>query len=293
MSRNPLAGHRGVWLRQLADTGERSFPGVLATMQQFGFDLLAAKVMDGGTWQGTIDPLTPIHGLPDIAGLQTLCQQHGVTFLPVVVPRGVHPYDEANAHAAVAETCGSVMVDLEPFAGLWDGSSFDQIPGYCAQLRTAAPDAYLIIEPDARPYAWNAVNLPALVPSFDGCAAQQYVGWTSGGVNWTDVATEVQRYQALAALGWEMGVTLWGLDTTALAVQFWQALLAGQPQPAGFVTFSFGAMNRAELTTFGALPVPRPVPPQPTDADVLVAGRALFAQPPDLATVKAFTDRFG
>jgi hypothetical protein len=281
-------GRIGYWLRQLTpDTGERTLPGVIATILTDGVALdaggcLALKCADGVDFQGAADSSLPINSVADVVAARDLCWQSGVDFLPVVVPRGADPAAEAQLHGSIFSAVGCGMVDLEPYEGFYypDQST---IPQYVAALRAASGNAYLIVQPDPRPFGLQDIQFTSIYGAFDGICAQHYVGWT--GVGWTDVQAEVQRFTALAALGKDMYVTIYAADPSfpaqnTLPVDFWQAV---RGVALGVNVFAFGPMNLAQLQAIQAMPRPAVQPdplgnqPQPAPDDA--AQRIALAQP--------------
>jgi hypothetical protein len=267
-SKCPLAGGVGWWLRQFSDTGEGTVSGIAQTMQQLGGGTCwMQKVADGLTWQGQADPETPITSMDTLEAFAQATAAAGLPLVPVVVPRGADPAGEGTLHGQIAAALGSLCVDLEPYAGFWDGSDLSQIPVYLQALRAAASDAYLILQHDPREYGSSAIGMPGIASSFDGICGQHYIGWTE--VGWTDLAAEVASFQSLAALGRDMYATVWALGDLSLLAQFWSAIL---PQCQGYSVFAFGYADAAELAAVAALPRPaQPMPPVPNPIGLITA----------------------
>lgn len=264
--RDALQNTRGVWLRQLSDVGEADFDAVITTLQQYvgGKIVLYPKVMDGTTWQGQIDPKTPIKSLADVQALLSLCVSRGIGCVPVVVPRGVS--GEAVAHAQIAIVAGCGCFDIEQGPGFWDSSPLAGIPAYWQALRQAAPTAYLINQPDPRNLSSTFVQQCA--PLVDAISGQHYVGWQTYGV---DVLKEFDRFDAIAALGRDLLPILWGVGDWRVVDGFWRGV-AGQC--LGVSAFSFGPMNGAQLEALGALQFP----PAAEDCSAVASERDRFRQ---------------
>lgn len=236
-----FAFRRGYWLRQLSDCAESDFAAVLVTLKQYGgtAPALYAKCMDGTTWQGQIDSKTPINTVTDVKLLQSQCWDAGVAFSPVVVPRG--ETGESAAHGALAEAIGCIVVDIEAGAGFYDGAPTSTIPAYFQQLRQAAPDSFIMGQPDPRNL--SSVYFDQSVPSLDGVAAQHYIGWDS--VGWTDVVAEVESFDAIHARGLPCYPTLYGEGDGATVSTFWRAV---KDYSRGLQFFRFGVMGPAEFS---------------------------------------------
>ena len=272
MRTEPLKGRRGYWLRQFSDTAEGTLDRILDTLTQIGGgDCLCLKVADGTTWQGVIDPSTPVRMVEDIVALKGLCEARGVSFLPVVVPRGRNVAAEAAMHGEIARAAGCLMTDIEPYDQFFDGGDgrfdpvdYTNILAYAGALRVAAGDAYLINQPDPRGWAARDGRVEETAQFYDGIAAQHYVGWAS--VGWVGVQEEVSRFEQMARHGRDMYVTLYGVERTDLAAAFWEQV---RGRCLGDNVFALGPMNATQLRHFAALPkaggsVPQPQPdPKP------------------------------
>lgn len=262
---NPMDGRMGLWLRQMSDTGEGNLDAILDTMRDYGgFNLLCPKVADGMTWQGQINPATPIRSVDDILVMKATCEARGVALCPVVVPRGRDIAGEAALHGMIARNLGCLMTDIEPYPGFWDQSPTARIPEYTRALRQAAGDAYLINQPDPREQAVKDTRVIETAADFDAMCAQHYVGWES--VGWTNVDIEVERFHRLNTEGLDMYVTLYGTERIDLAGAFWERV---HDDAGGFHCFALGSMNADQLRAFGGLSRPMPVEPQPEPEPVV------------------------
>lgn len=292
-----LAGKRAIWLREFSDTYEATHnadpvAAICATLTGIAsVNQLWLKLLDGVTWVNTYDPLTPVSDVASALALRDRFRAHGVDVAPVVVPRGLMNQGEAETHGALAAAFGAIVVDIENGPDFWDGPApaYD-IPVYFRALRDAAPQAQIVAQPDPR--NTGDVYLDQCVPYLSGIAAQHYLGWVdpAAGVAWTDLATEVTRYQQIAALGLPCYPTLWGLAATGQARAFWDAV---RPLGAlGCCAFALGAMPADDLNAYAWFPLPQAPPPQPkptpTDSDYLaLAGAAAARDLPALLKLAA------
>lgn len=261
MRKRPLYGRKGFWLREFADTAEGSLAAILTTLTGIaGSSCLCLKVADGVDWVGSYDAKTPIGNVADLAMAMAVCELAGVTLLPVVVPRGIA--GEAEFHGTIAQTCGALMVDIEPYAGFYDQAPLATIPIYWRSLRAAAGDAYLMAQPDPRQSGWIDGKVSESWAFFDAICAQHYVGWQQ--VGWTNLAYEISLVKWITSYGKDTYVTIYGADPSypfveTLPSDFWRAV---QPTVLGLCVFAFGPMNRAQLSAVATLPAPA-VQPDP------------------------------
>jgi hypothetical protein len=249
MNRATLDNHRGYWCRQLSDCSEPDFSAVLDTLEQYGgtSPALWQKTADGVTLQGSIDPKTPLTTISEVYTLATLCASRSIPFIPVVVPRG--DAGEAEIHAIIAGITGCLVVDIESGAGFYDGAPPSTIPAYFALLREAAPDAFLVAQPDPRNL--DSVLLTQWLDAIDGIAAQHYVGWKDLG--WTDVPGEVASFDSIRALGKPVYPTIYGTGSMGMVATFWRAV---RDYAAGLCVFRFGALGPAEYAWLQQLRLP-------------------------------------
>lgn len=231
-----FAGRRGYWLRQLSDCAEPDFAALIQTLLTYGGSApaLYAKVYDGITPQGRIDPKTPILGLGDVLALQAQCYTAGVAFAPVVVPRARQ--GEIALHAQVAQACGCIVVDYEVGNGFVPAGNPGYPATYWSGLRQAAPDAWVVTQPDPRNL--NDSGFWQNVGNYDGVAAQHYVGWAE--VMWADVVAEVGRYDAILSTGLPCYPTLYGVGDAPTVSTFWRAV---RDYSEGLQFFSLGPMG--------------------------------------------------
>ncbi len=282
-------GRLSWWVRQGSDTaeGRAALSGgegaagywsrLLHTITAYGYgQALAHKVMDGVRWQAEVaGDGTPLTGPADLTAARDSCAAHGKAFIPVVVPRywagdAPAPEQQAEQHAAIARHCGVLMIDAEPYPGFVEIEHGRFFPAYWARLR-AQTEAFLINQPDPRPWGLAGARVRETRGCYDAICAQHYVGWVAGGVNWVDVAVEAARFRALTAeLAVEAYATLYAADRADLAAAFARAI-AGEVQ--GLCGFALGPATAGQLATIGAaaraavttLPEPLPLaPPAPS-----------------------------
>lgn len=271
-----LRGRVVPWLRQHGDTSEHTIEKIADRLIEYGYDGLAPKVADGPYLQAHVagDGLTPYKTYQDVADVRDYLRSRGLVMIPVVVPRGPDVaswLDQAHVHAELARICGCLITDIEVGVQFIE-SDTPGIKGYTSSLRSLAGDAYLINQPDPRPWAVTTSLVKETAGNFDAIAAQDYIGWVAGGVNWTDIATEITRVHIFSGWFRDTYTTLYGVDRTDLALQFAAGV---RDLVLGYNVFAFGPMNGTELRSFGQLlvdvapePFPGETPAPPPGPDV-------------------------
>lgn len=298
---NPLKGRFGAWLRQPNDTMEGSYSGIIATMKQYmNGDVFCPKVADGRWWQINSDDHA-IGSYDQLKELRDYCYSVDVAICPVVVPRGEDAVGEAAFHASIADVCGCLMVDIEPYPGFWDKSPYQKIDAYCDTLRTKT-EAYLVVQPDPRHYGWNDTRMPTNVTKFDGLCPQDYVG--ADWAQWHNVMAQIANVKARIAQYPQIDhyTTLYGTQSVGEALLFWNSV---RDLVQGAHVFALGEIGPREFEAWKAairpvvapnplpgkeVPVPpRPVPPPNPDIEFLAEAHQWLAD--DLATEQARWER--
>jgi hypothetical protein len=136
------------------------------------------KAFNGTQWMSTWDTTRyAITGPDQVAALATYFENNGVPFHTYGVVQGLDPQREADMCAQVIGAgARSVFLDLEPFAGYWQGSSQAAVAfGQEFQRQQPAGTLYLCVDP--RPWVITRVPVDQLVPFSRGFAPMVY--WES------------------------------------------------------------------------------------------------------------------
>lgn len=267
---NPLAGKRGLWLRQYSDTSEQTTEAIIHRMMEYGFDFLALKCGDGVTWQGEIDPSMPLRSTGELLDLANTFASHDLQLVPVHVPRGRAISSEADFAAALADVVGAVIVDLEVGEGFW-GAPTSLIVNYWARLRQKT-QGWVFSQPDPRPEHWATARHAQSLPYIDGLVPQLYAGFDGG---WT-AESAVEQFYNMVALGKPVGVTLWGMGNLDVAADFWTRV---NRDAFGYHVFAMGAMDARQLRWAAERPLWAAEPPPPNNEEewLLRSGLAKYA----------------
>jgi hypothetical protein len=139
------------------------------------------KVADGTTWQGVFDNSElAINGTDDVAEWVSVLETQGLELHIWAVPKGVDTSAEADLLASVVNVAGvkSLILDVEPYTGFWEGSESD-VTAFMAILREkiANPDFHISISVDPRSQHYEAIFPEAWRPFIDSVHVQLF--WTA------------------------------------------------------------------------------------------------------------------
>lgn len=147
------AMHKRAYLWQFDQLGETSVAEIAATLRLGGVAAVACKTHQELTWLGnaTDGDTSPLafRSLEDVVLRYEEFRAEGIAMVPWCVPMGTHVDQEAQRAADVAAACGGVVeLDVEPYAGFWEGPK-NRLEPYC-QAITAAGVLYEL-NMDVRP----------------------------------------------------------------------------------------------------------------------------------------------
>ncbi len=111
------------------------------------------KTRDGTDWMAVYDTSPDaVTGPERVRALADLFEGQGVPFHAWAVVKGLDPQREAEMAAQVlAAGARSIYLDLEPFAGFWQGTP-EAALAFGQELRRLQPDAVVITAVDPRPF---------------------------------------------------------------------------------------------------------------------------------------------
>ena len=122
---------------------------------------IIVKVLDGDTWQGVFDSGDmAINGVDDIARWVMVLEEHGLELHIWAVAKGVNIAIETELLASAANVTGvqSLILDVEPFIGYWQGGQEAVVP-FMTSLREQItdPDFHIGMMIDPRPQNYDAI----------------------------------------------------------------------------------------------------------------------------------------
>jgi hypothetical protein len=170
---------------------------------------MALKTHDGTRWMSRFDTShEAVTGPHRVEQLARYFEEGGVPFHAWCVLNGKEPEREAWMCAEVlAAGARSMIIDLEPYAGFWRGSSIEaKIFG--TELRRLQPDAWISVSVDARPWQIGGIPLSEFAAFSNELAPQVY---------WQDFTTRlnIEEYIRSGLPPGPDGVTpQFALDTT-------------------------------------------------------------------------------
>ncbi len=141
---------------------------------------VAVKTHDGVEWMAKYDKSPhAIGGPPQVEGLVRYFEDAGVPFHTWSLVKGRDPVQEARMAAAVLDAgARTMMLDLEPHAGFWEGTP-EAALAFGAEFRRLQPHAWLAVSYDPRPWVVTRVPLKEFASFSNELAPQLY--WESFG----------------------------------------------------------------------------------------------------------------
>ncbi len=140
----PYDGKIAVWHWKGDSIVETSIDAVVNTLRTWAphVSQIFVKTSDGTKWQGTYDTdrALAIDGPASVKRWAQTLEANGMEFHAWSVPKG----RDVNAEAdLIAETCvqpgvKSMILDIEPYAGFWEGGR-ELIRPFMARLRKGVP----------------------------------------------------------------------------------------------------------------------------------------------------------
>lgn len=129
------------------------YPGLVNSSddERIAMRTVIYKLMDGVNWMGQFDawPYAP-RSLDDaLNNTAPRYYAQSIGFAPWVVPHGIAWQAEADAYAEIAKAFSVVLIDVEPFAGFWNGD-LDNIPRFFERLADRAQGRAIVPILDTR-----------------------------------------------------------------------------------------------------------------------------------------------
>lgn len=255
-----------VWQWAPGESSEQNLDDMCTTALAFGFDGLLIKAMDGLDWHASY-----FGGQDALGSVEQAAQQ-----CAYVNGRGLSYYVWTNPHyfadgqleaqgrlyGQLASVCDGLALDTEPYPQFWGANQpVGAAQRFMAALRSVAPSARIIFQPDPRPARLAELRPEEWIPSCDVIAGQHY---------WTDFQTDpAEELAAASRLGLQWGKPVWPtLPGIADPASFPMEQIAGFE---GFVVWRLGVTGPQGLQALGGLTLAQSIgddpPADPNPAD--------------------------
>lgn len=250
---------------QFASQAEKSLAAEIALCQQYGFDGIMAKALDGTMWMANVDR-GGLGSVDDVRRSADACHEAGLTFHVWCNPLASDVDAQADMMAAAMNACDGGAFDTEPYQHFWGAW---QQPGLAARLMqriVGQTDKPRIWQPDPRPEHLAELRPDEWGPHMTHFHPQDYVTdfyFSPSAALMRALLSNGQRFADQYGLQW--GTTLPGIASADLlpadAIQ----------QDGGFTVWRIGSTNGDMLAYLGGLTMaggnPQPQP-EPTEPDV-------------------------
>ncbi|GEM_PF-5474515 len=179
-----------MYVHQFDQLMERTLGEVIETFRAGGMAEARAKSHQWLTWIGTPRASGDydhaphaIKGLEDVERIRAAFAAAEMGFVPWCVPMGLDPEREAELGAQVANVCGALELDVEPYEAFWPAlahGEYGAVEPYFARLRERAPEARLVLNIPARatPWEWGRLEQVVMLARayVDEVTVQSYFG---------------------------------------------------------------------------------------------------------------------
>ncbi|MCL4254702.1 MAG: M23 family metallopeptidase, partial [Anaerolineae bacterium] len=159
----PYDGKTFVWHWRGNAVTEETLIELVDNLDEFAPNVsgIIVKVLDGETWQGSFDSGDmAINGVDDIARWVMVLEEYGLELHIWAVPKGVNIATETELLASVANVDGvqSLILDVEPYTGYWQGGE-ESVEPFMTSLREQItnPDFHIGLMIDPRPQNYDAI----------------------------------------------------------------------------------------------------------------------------------------
>jgi hypothetical protein len=150
-------------------------PNVIGTVLKRNNLGILLKTHNGVEWMSKYDKSPfAVTGPDQIAALARYYEEAGVPFHAWSVVKGIDVAREAQMAAEVLQAgARSLVLDVEPHGGFWEGTRADAVK-YGRDLRRLAPRGHIVLSVDPRPWAMEQLPMREFAVFADEIAPQQY-----------------------------------------------------------------------------------------------------------------------
>lgn len=193
-----LEGHRLLQVWQYTAQQEQTLDAVLNTASKYGYTGVLIKALDGEIWMGDIE-LSP-DALMSLEQVELQVQQahtKGLLYCcwtnPLYSPPGIL---ESDLTGQIAKRVDALFLDVEPYSQFWGANRESGLATrFMQQVRSNAPDAYIVLQPDPRSDRFAEIRIQEWLPYIDAISGQHY--FNDFQVPYT---VEIDRIKAIEAL---------------------------------------------------------------------------------------------
>lgn len=175
----PYDGKVAVWHWKGDGVAESSIEELAQNLRQQAPNVkqVWVKTSDGANWMGRYDrSALAINGVADVDRWVSVLAQYDLEFHAWCVPTGLDPVNEAGIIAAVCKRPGvrSMILDVEPYAGFWQGGQ-DGIRPFMLLIRRQIGGAFhLGLSMDPRPQHYESIFPEEWFPFVNSVHPQSY-----------------------------------------------------------------------------------------------------------------------
>jgi len=166
----PYDGKTGLWHWKGSKVGERDIGALCETIRRYApnADAIWVKTSHGNSWQGRFDekPEMAVNGASDISKRISILNGYGLEFHAWCAPEGKDPLGEARLIVEACRVPGvrSMVLDIEPFEGFWEGNRNAVLQLMGAIRREIGPEFHIGLCVDPRRHHYNSIYPDAWRP---------------------------------------------------------------------------------------------------------------------------------
>ncbi len=270
-----------LWHWKGSSVAEQSIEDFVRTLRQWApyVKQLFVKTSDGSDWMGKYDnsPLA-IHGPATIQRWVQVLEANDMEFHAWAVPKGVDVVAEADLIIAAANVKGvrSVILDIEPHPGFWQGGKDPIRPFMVRVRRGVGGDFHIGMSVDPRRHQYAPI-FPAEWRQFVNSIHPQ-VYWALFERNYDDVLDEA--YEVWGDYGLPIFPVLQG-NAPVKEMEEARSYVINFHNAKGLSWWRAGIISAAQFAIINQpiTPVPSPVDPQPPDTGLF--GKEIVITPED------------
>jgi murein DD-endopeptidase MepM/ murein hydrolase activator NlpD len=175
----PYDGHVAIWHWKGQSVPENTIEELAANIKRLAPNVNAVwvKTSDGSNWMGDFDTSQmAIHGPDDVKRWVQVLADHGLEFHAWCVPQGLDVAAETSIIADVCNVPGvkSMILDVEPYQGFWQGERDGVRPYMMAIRRAIGGDYHIGMTVDPRSQHFQSIFPDEWFPFVNSIHTQSY-----------------------------------------------------------------------------------------------------------------------